>query len=793
MKHILGLLLLTCTLASTGSANEIGLDWPRDITNPKGTVTVYQPQLESFEGNLLTGLAAVSVQLKDRQEPAYGAVWLEARVETDRNNRTVDVVDVKVPEVRFPEATPEQIEKLSGLIADHFTGAHLTLSLDQLLTSLEMLESSEQETPLQTRPPRIVFVTTPTALISIDGEPQLRPSDSDSSVLRVLNSPAFIALDTGSATYFLRGGGRWYSANKLDGPWASAAVPSANIAKVAESVPATAVSADEVEPAILVVTEPTELIETEGDPTFTPVKGTDLLTVGNTDRDVFLHIASNKRYLLLSGRWYAADGFDGPWTYVRSDALPADFGKIPEDSEVGDVLAFVAGTDLAREAVLDTAIPQTAAIQRESAALTVTYEGTPQFQVVENSTVRYAINTTYSVVQVGGKFYCCHNGVWFDAPTPSGPWSLCVAVPEPIYLLPPSCPVYHIRYVRVYSYTPKVVYVGYTPGYVGCYVHHGTVVYGTGYVHPGYCGATLWVPRPRTFGIAVGYNASTGNWGVAAGVAGPYGFVGVGHASGGWWGEGHDHWGDRDIDIDIDQDINKKNTTKNKFESNRNSNNVYDRRDDLANRERPGRGEEGRRPGDGIRPEGGRRPEDGRRPEGGRRPEEGLRPDGSRRPTAGTLPAGGNRPNDHFTDRNGSVYRKGQDGSWQKREGGSWKSLGRPAKEGASPRSGGASPRSGGEATPRPTGSGTPTSRRTGTPQRAGSGAAGTTPSRTPQRSSSRQPSSSRRTPSSYQSKDLNRMQDSRNRGAQRTRNSAASRSRGGRSGGGRRGGGRRR
>ena len=36
--------------------------WPREIEAEGGTIVVYQPQLESFEGNKLSSRAAVSAQ-----------------------------------------------------------------------------------------------------------------------------------------------------------------------------------------------------------------------------------------------------------------------------------------------------------------------------------------------------------------------------------------------------------------------------------------------------------------------------------------------------------------------------------------------------------------------------------------------------------------------------------------------------------------------------------------------------------------------------------------------------------
>jgi hypothetical protein len=62
-----------------------------------------------------------------------------------------------------------------------------------------------------------------------------------------------------------------------------------------------------------------------------------------------------------------------------------------------------------------------------------------------------------------------------------------------------------VTYVRIYGSTPAVVYVGYTPGYMGtCVSSDGVVVYGTGYYYPAYVG-TMWVGYPPTYGYGAGF------------------------------------------------------------------------------------------------------------------------------------------------------------------------------------------------------------------------------------------------------------------------------------------------
>ncbi|HXJ76644.1 MAG TPA: hypothetical protein VNM37_27555, partial [Candidatus Dormibacteraeota bacterium] len=67
------------------------------------------------------------------------------------------------------------------------------------------------------------------------------------------------------------------------------------------------------------------------------------------------------------------------------------------------------------------------------------------------------------------------------APAPVGPWQVATEVPEEIYAIPPSSPVYYATFASVYQSNDEEVEVGYTPGYLGAYEDDGTVVYGTGW------------------------------------------------------------------------------------------------------------------------------------------------------------------------------------------------------------------------------------------------------------------------------------------------------------------------
>jgi hypothetical protein len=344
---------------------------------------------------------------------------------------------------------------------------------------------------------------------------------------------------------------RWVEAKALDGPWAVAANPPAALKAAQDKIPDDPpvdllddlaadlrdAFANGTVPAIYVSTVPTELIDTQGEPELAPIDGTKLLWVKNTTDQLLLDTADQNYYALLSGRWFRAKSLaKGPWEFVPADKLPADFAKVPETHPRGDVLASVHGTPQAQEALIANSIPQTATIKRSEAQIAPGYDGNPQFEPVEGTPLKYAVNSPTPIVQVGpDRYYACENGVWFSAYAPTGPWSAASSVPEVIYTIPPSSPIYYVTNCYVYGSTPDYVYTGYLPGYCGtCVCPEDVIVYGTGWNFRPWVGR-YWFGRPWTYGWGARFGWTAGGWGFgfAAGVGRP------------WWGPvgWHDGWG----------------------------------------------------------------------------------------------------------------------------------------------------------------------------------------------------------------------------------------------------------
>jgi hypothetical protein len=284
------------------------------------------------------------------------------------------------------------------------------------------------------------------------------------------------------------------------------------------------------------------LIVTQGPPDYAPIDGTQLLFVSNTTGNVFKYLGDQKSYVLVSGRWFASSSLNGPWENVPNDQLPADFAKIPNESEKENIKASVAGTEQAQEALEENSIPQTAKVVRNKAKLTAAKcDGSPEFEPIEETTLQSAVNCSRPLIMVTpDNYYTLENGVWFLASSVNGPWVVADSIPPALYTIPPRHPLHYVTYVRVYGATPEYVYVGYTPGYYGSYIGRGVVVYGTGYYYRPWA-RRYWYGPPVTygFGTSIGYSPWTGwGWGFGYGWrwSSPTVVVGWGWGCHPWWG-----------------------------------------------------------------------------------------------------------------------------------------------------------------------------------------------------------------------------------------------------------------
>ena len=553
MVCLLGGLVLCCGRQGGAQAQELqpgqkvnpeALEWPRIFTTNGFEFAVYQPQVSKWKGNQLEGRFAAAAQTAGTSNQTFGVVSFTARTEVDKVNRLVTLEDFAVTKVDFPTDQAMQNEFLR-IEPSLLAATAKVIPLDHLeavfAASADM--ATQQVEPVKNDPPRVIYSTQPAVLVLVEGPPVVAPLSGDYQ--RVVNTRAVLLVNTNApdqGNYYF-GGGRWYKAPSLEGPWAvlpnpppglDTALAAVQATKEVDLLPPSDTNAPPPLLQVYVSTVPAELIETEGAASMQPVADTHLLYVANTSNALFYSLDDADYYVLLSGRWFKGKSLTGPWEFVPPGQLPSDFAKIPPDHEKSNVLASVPGTPQAQEAVVANSIPQTATIERDKAKLEVSYAGAPGFAPVEGTSLQYATNTATPVVMVDTTaYYACQGGVWFVSPSPNGPWAVATSVPSSIYTIPVSSPIHYVTYSYVYGATPNYVYVGYTPGYMGTVVAPGdVVVYGTGYYYPPVVVGATFVGYPCTYGYG---------WGMALGLSVGFSF---GFCSG--WSSGccyQPHWG----------------------------------------------------------------------------------------------------------------------------------------------------------------------------------------------------------------------------------------------------------
>ncbi len=493
--------------------------WPKSAELNGTKYTVYQPQVDSWNDYVYRAHAAVSVLPPGSKNPVFGVIELSANTIVDKLAQAVHLENLTVLKATFP-SVPKKAPAYQKAIQSLVAQGPATMSLARLeaAVGIEGAERTARRVPVLNEPPRIVFRSSATVLVLIHGDAVWRPV-SGTSLSRVLNTRACVLSAAGGAVYVhvLNG---FMTAPSLNGPWTVATVLPPGATQTAETLAEKNVvdlmqgPADDTTglrpslvngaPGVVVATQPTEIIITQGPMNWAPLEGTQLLYVQNTNGNVFQDMVDQQYYVLVTGRWFRAPALTGPWAHVPGSSLPRDFSLIPVTSPKENVLASVPGTAEAQEAAISAQVPQMATIYRSKVSFEPVISGAPVLQPIPDTPLQYVFNTPDAIIMVSpSEWYAVQTGVWFRAPSVSGPWAVASAVPPVIYSIPPSAPLFYTTFVQIYAATPETVVVGYTPGYTGVVVEpNGLVVYGTGYSYVAYVGPDVWYPPPVTYGYA---------------------------------------------------------------------------------------------------------------------------------------------------------------------------------------------------------------------------------------------------------------------------------------------------
>jgi len=562
--------------------------WPRVVANGADSFTVYQPQIDAWDGNTLSARFAISALPANASDAIFGVAFFTARSDVDKVNRIVYLEDMKFTNVKFPTAPKLEAQYRAALQAQ-VPSRSKALALDRILAELAINGAtvSASALALANAPPHIILSDVPAVLIAIDGVPVWR-AVKGTVLQRIINTSPVVVRTSKKGkpgTIYLHLFDGWMQADSLSGAWAVTTKAPVEIINDLNLVLRTLVDSGEADPLVgapadpftkvptpslltkpvpkvIIATSSSELIVTEGAPAWTPVDGVPLHYVKNTSGRILQHDTDKKVYLLLAGRWFRADSLssEATWEHVPGKSLPKTFAEIPDSSAIENVKAAIPGTTQAAEAMIENTIPQTQTLSKKGTKFDpFEIDGPLQMQPIEGTKLQYVANASRPVIQVASDlWFACESGIWFVAASVDGPWSVATSVSPEIYGIPASSPLHYVTYVKVYGGNTDSVFVGYTPGYTGTVVSdEGTVVYGTGYNYVPWVG-TDWYGAPYTYG----YGANIGwtpwyGWRYGAGYGYAYGWGGYGLGSSrgvGRWGVGdwgamtgnvYDRWGPR--------------------------------------------------------------------------------------------------------------------------------------------------------------------------------------------------------------------------------------------------------
>jgi len=514
--------------------------WPRKNVQPGGTLITYQPQVDDWKDfKYATWRQAFQLTPTGGKE-VIGAVTLTGITSVDNDKHMVAIYGIQVTNTYFPSLDPAASASMDQLLRS-FVPPTVMISLERVVACVPKPQSVSTVN-LKNDPPFIFVSYSPAILLGVDGEP-VPATIPDTKLKFIVNTQWPLFLETSKSQYYLLVGQRWLTGGDLHGPWVVATklpkdmekLPKeARWASLKKVIPPPATSGPI--PRVFYSTVPAEVILFDGKPVYANIPQTQLVYASNTHSPLFVYTPTNEYYYLAAGRWFRSKNLEGHWNFASLD-LPVDFAKIPHSSPASAVLASVPGTEEAKDAVLIAQIPTVMEIDPKSAAAQakVSYTGEPKFVPIEGTSLSYATNTPDKVIKVGDVYYLCLQGVWFMSSNAQGPWTTAGSVPEVIYTIPPSSPVYNVIYVTQTTTSSGTVQSSYTAGYLGAFVMGSAVgavvASGTGYYYPPYIGYPAYgfpayYPYATPYG-AYGYhsyyNTGTGAYGVSQTAYGPYG------------------------------------------------------------------------------------------------------------------------------------------------------------------------------------------------------------------------------------------------------------------------------
>ncbi|MGO4525172.1 SH3 domain-containing protein [Microvirga sp. 2MCAF35] len=193
-------------------------------------------------------------------------------------------------------------------------------------------------------------------------------------------------------------------------------------------------------PPIFVSKSPAILVQTDGAPSYAPVKGkTGVSFVVNTNWDLLRVDEGGALFLRDDTHWLTAGTLAGPWTAVSE--LPASLKELPDDGNWSDARAA-----MPPEAYDGNAVPSVITTDKPSEL--ILFAGEPKLEDVPGTALQWGSNSESDVFfdKTGRQWYVLLSGRWFRAATLDGPWTfVTLDLPADFRNIPEDAPYYAVR------------------------------------------------------------------------------------------------------------------------------------------------------------------------------------------------------------------------------------------------------------------------------------------------------------------------------------------------------------
>ena len=377
MKSILLSTVLFMIMILNGQSQDV--TWPRQLTSQGSVLTMYQPQVQNWDQFKRLDFRLAFSLVPYQGKEVLGVLYALASTEVNMENHQVLISNMSVSKTNFPSLDPETAEKMGTIVRSFFAPDRtITGSVEQIVACTPKKEPSSTVT-VNNDPPVIFVSTRPTILLQLEGKPVKAATGKD-NLEYVINSNFPLFFDKAGNIYLLYDGLEWQKGQEVSGPWSFTGTLPESLINLASdtnwrnlkgTVPALP-KPDKNLPKVFCSEKLAELILFEGEPAYQTITGTALKFGTNTSSDIFFCSTNQQYYYLSAGRWFSSPGLNGPWTYATPN-LPTDFGKIPADSPASSILAFVPGTEQAKDAVMIAQIPTTIEVDAAQAAKQVIF------------------------------------------------------------------------------------------------------------------------------------------------------------------------------------------------------------------------------------------------------------------------------------------------------------------------------------------------------------------------------------------------------------------------------------